>query len=513
MQDLAAQNRALVARVTALEAALQASREEVAALRAENAALRAENASLRVENARLLRLHGELALRVAELEKRLGESGGGGRGSPPPTRPRSGRKRGGQPGHKPNPRTAPAHSDATCEHPAPTCPRCGCAVEESSQTTERFTFEAVERALRKVQHILHEGRCPRCKRRVRAQVPRPLHDSDYDARSHATLAALRASVGATVGDMETFTRTVWQWPMSGGQIVAMLDRTAAALVQTYWWLVEQVKVAPAVYHDTTSWWVDGQRAVFWVFTTRRVTVYWIDPSGAGTVPLAVLGPHIDGKEISDSAERMQLVEHAGTQRCLAHPLRTARDLVALYPDDEEVTAMMIPLQDQLRWIIGLHTRRDALAPSTWIHYRARARRELLELARQRVWKQPDCGRMAKRIERDVDLWVMFLWDETGEVEPTDNRSERALRPAVIDRKRMQQNRTLRGVYRDVILRSVAASCRQLGVDFLAAVEERLLARTAGGPAPGPSPLLREAMAHATAPTTPQAEEARAPPTA
>ena len=39
-------------------------------------------------------------------------------------------------------------------------------------------------------------------------------------------------MGATAGDLETFTRTVWQWPVSGGQIVAMLDRASAALVPT-----------------------------------------------------------------------------------------------------------------------------------------------------------------------------------------------------------------------------------------------------------------------------------------
>lgn len=466
-----------------------------AALELELAVVREENRQLREENAILRHTVLVLTERVAELERLLGGSGrGGGRGTPPPTRPPSGRPRGGQPGHKGHVRERPAHIDETRDHPiAACCPRCGGAVETSSgKTDERFEFEAVERALHVIRHVLHRGWCPHCKRRVKAPAPLALPDSDYGPRAHAALASLRAMMGATLGDLETFTRTVWQRSLSGGQIAAMLDRTGAALVPTYWWLVEQVTHEPVVYSDSTGWNVDGQRAVVWVFTTFRATVYWIDPKGSGMVPLTVLGDEIDGSVVTDSAERFQYVAHRDDQRCLAHPLRTARDLLAAYPDRPEVVSMMTALRDQLAWLIALHPRRGDLAASTWLRYRARARQDLLRLA-QRPWTDLDCRRMAKRIERDLDLWVTFLWDETGEMEPTDNRSERALRPVVIDRKRMQQSRSLIGIFRDEVLRSVASTCRQLDVDFGTIVVEALLARSRAGPSPTPPETLTRAF--------------------
>jgi hypothetical protein len=112
------------------------------------------------------------------------------------------------------------------------------------------------------------------------------------------------------------------------------------------------------------------------------------PSGSGQVPRAVLGETIDGAVVSDSAERMQLVAHAGDQRCLAHPLRDARDLLAAHPDRDEVVAMMTPLKAHLSWMIGPHARREALSASTWLQYRARARRDLLALA-LRPWTDED----------------------------------------------------------------------------------------------------------------------------
>jgi transposase len=470
--------RELAARVVMLESQL--------------AAAHAENAALREQNAALQRVVLALTARIEELESKLGSGGhGGGRGTPPPTRPPSDKPRGGQPGHTGHPRARPEHVDETREHVPHACPQCGGALEASEAISERFEFEAAERALRVIRHVLHRGWCPRCKRRVRARATLPLPDSDYGPRAHATLATLRASLGATVGNLETFTRSVWGRPLSGGQIVAMLDRTAAALVPTFWWIVEQVTHEPVVYEDTTAWAFEGERAVFWAFSTFRLTVYWIDPSGSRQVPRAVLGPTLDGGVVTDEAERFGLVAHGRTQHCLAHPLRAARDLLALRPECPEVVAMMEPLRDHLAWVIGLYARRAELAPSTWLQYRARARRELLRLA-EHPWRDEDCARMARRIRREVDLWVTFLWDDTGEMEPTDNRSERALRPAVIDRRRMQQNRSLGGVFREMVLRSVARTCQQLGVSFETVVSEAMLARTRDGPAQTPPATLTRA---------------------
>ena len=100
-------------------------------------------------------------------------------------------------------------------------------------------------------------------------------------------------------------------------------------------MVEQIHHEPVLYSDSTSWNVNGQRAVAWVFTTFRATVYWIDPKGSGLVPLTVLGEEIEGAVVTDSAERFQYVTHRDDPRCLAHPLRTARDLLAAHPEEVE----------------------------------------------------------------------------------------------------------------------------------------------------------------------------------
>lgn len=482
--------------VLALVDPLTPIRELAARVEALSAAL----AKTQAERDAALALVAKLAERVAELERALGSGrGGGGHNGPPPRRPSSGKSPGGQPGHKGKAASTPDHIDDTQEHHVDACPRCNGPVTPLEEVQERFEFEAVQRALRTVRHLLHQAWCPHCKRRVRARAPLVLPGSSYGPHAHATLASLRATMGCTVGDIENFTRSFWERALSGGQVVAMLDRSAEALVSTFWWIVEEVTHEPSINQDTTSWRFDGERAVVWVFTSRRLTAYWIDPQGTMEVPRQVLGAKIDGYVGSDGAQRFQLVGHAGEQRCIAHSLREARELLASHPEREEVVTMMSELRDRLSRIIGYYARRADLANSTWLQYLSRERAALRRLS-LRAWTDDDCVRMAKRIERDLDAWLLFMRvPATCELEPTNNRAERGLRPVVIDRKRMQQSRGLGGVYREVVLRSVATTCRSLGVSFEAIVAETLLARAqAGHERAPPSPTLVQALKAARA---------------
>jgi len=441
----------------------------------------------------------KLAARVEELERALGSGRGGGGNKPPPKRPSSGKPRGGQKGHSSTAPARPDHVDDTSVHRLHACPHCQGAVSPIDDPRDRFEFEAVARALRTVRHVLHAAWCPRCKRKVRAKAPLALPGSSYGPAAHATLATLRATTGATIGDLETFTRNVWRRPLSGGQVVVMIDRCGAALAATFWWIVEELTHEPSLNQDSTSWRFDGARAVMWVFTSRRLTVYWIDSEGTQLVPRRVLGERIDGYVGSDGAERFQLVANAGEQRCLAHTLREARELLASRAESEEVVGMMSDLRDRLSRLAGYDKRRGSLAPSTWVQYLSRERAGLRRLA-LREWKDPDCVRLAKRIRRELDAWLLFMTvPAEAEVDPTNNRAERGLRPAVIDRRRMQQNRALRGVYRDVVTRTVAATCRQLGVSVQDVIAEALVAHARAGPegAP-PSPILVRALAEARA---------------
>jgi transposase len=105
-------------------------------------------------------------------------------------------------------------------------------------------------------------------------------------------------------------------------------------------------------------------------------------------------------------------------------------------------------------------------------------------------KSPD--RKAAALCRELDKWWAALWTfaRVEGVEPTNNVSERALRPAVLWRKRSFGSDSEAGSRFAERLLTVVASCRQQGrrlLDFLVAAGEAALQGTAP-PSLLPAPL-------------------------
>jgi hypothetical protein len=69
-------------------------------------------------------------------------------------------------------------------------------------------------------------------------------------------------------------------------------------------------------------------------------------------------------------------------------------------------------------------------------------------------------------------WLFTFLDHEA-VEGTNNRAERALRPAVIARKLSCGNKTERGARTWEILASLAATCTQRGQDFVNSLHPQL----------------------------------------
>ena len=89
-------------------------------------------------------------------------------------------------------------------------------------------------------------------------------------------------------------------------------------------------------------------------------------------------------------------------------------------------------------------------------------------------------RLAAHLERHLEEWFLFLIDTA--IEPTSNAAERALRPAVVNRKVWGGNRTEAGASAQSILTSVIATCHQNALDVLNYLNNTLRAKQ-------PLPLL------------------------
>ncbi len=126
--------------------------------------------------------------------------------------------------------------------------------------------------------------------------------------------------------------------------------------------------------------------------------------------------------------------------------------------------------------IRLHHERDQITLATFVR-----RRVLIEHATDRLVFGPplapktEARRLQKRYQQHRHSLYVFLY--RSDVEPTNNSSERDLRPAVIHRKVIGGYRSEWGAEASAILTSVLTTARKSGDNLLDAL------RTIAGPSP------------------------------
>jgi transposase len=185
---------------------LAALLDEVAPLRRENAALQAENAALRAENAALQVESAVLHERVRELEARLGQTSANSsrppssdppQAPPRPKAPPSGRKRGGQVGHRGAFRgllpveqvdEIVAVEPQRCRHCAQLLPET--TARSRARVWRHQVVELLPLAVRVTEYQMAVRRCAHCGRRTRASLPPGVPHGPFGARLTAVVALL-----------------------------------------------------------------------------------------------------------------------------------------------------------------------------------------------------------------------------------------------------------------------------------------------------------------------------------
>src|SRR5215218_9943511 len=162
------------------------------------------------------------------------------------------------------------------------------------------------------------------------------------------------------------------------------------------------------------------------------------------------------------------------QICMSHQERNLT--FAVDADTGEARLWAIELRHVFGRAIRLHHERGQVAPETFAR-----RRRLIENATDRlvfdryVAPKTEAARLQKRYRLHRDSLYVFL--HRDDVEPTNNSSERDLRPSVIHRKVIGSFRPAWGAEASAIRSSILAIARKRGENLLDAL------RAIAGPSP------------------------------
>jgi hypothetical protein len=423
---------------------------------------------LEAENARLRELLQALQDRVEALERAAARQAAPFRRKDKDRKPieqhgTPGRKA----GHPPARREEPPQIDDHVEVRLTGCPHCGGNVSDV-RPCEQIIEDLPPVRPHVTRLITYTGRCVRCGE-VRSTHPMQVSMAVGAAKVHlgARALALSALLNKHLGlPMRRTCRVLHE--LSGlritpGGLAQALHRVADRAAGPFRELLAGLRSQPAVYADETSWWEGGAGSWLWTFTTPDRTIYRVEKSRGKDVVFDTLGPYFPGVLVSDclaSYENLPFVMH----KCYAHHLKAIAAARDRKPQDQQ--SYFHELTTLLHAPMMLDKMRGDLPPPEFLRIRQQLDQKADALLLPTRF-DPDEERVANRL-RKRRQWLFTFLDHPG-VEATNNRAERALRPAVIARKLSCGNKTARGKRTWEILASLAATCHQRGqnlVEFL-----------------------------------------------
>ena len=220
-----------------------------------------------------------------------------------------------------------------------------------------------------------------------------------------------------------------------------------------------LRAARTVASDETGVRIEGTNAYHWVFHCKDAVVHRPDPTRAARVVEEMMDGHVPKVWTSDrySAQQNHGERH---QTCLAHLARDAAFAVEHGSDD-------LPFLFKL-WLASafdLAKAAAALAAAALARKRRELERRLAKLLAART--RCDLAREPQaKIGRARGQLLTFC-DYPGEVDPTNNTSERKLRPCVIQRKVTNGYRAMWAAKADV--RTTVDTERLKGADPFAVI--------------------------------------------
>lgn len=418
-----------------------------------------------------------LTARVAELEAKLGEPPKTpGNSSLPPSK-----------GQKPSATAAPkpkaqAHAGAHRPlHPDPTwrrefraerCHRCGVDVSGAAQfaceSYDRIEIPEVKPDVTRV--TLMGGLCPCCGKRFKATPPADLAPgSPFGDNLRAFVIYLRSVQGIALARLVVALRDLFGLEISEGALVAILDDSRPAFARQTSAIKARLLSGTALACDETGVRVGKSNWWLWVFHQGEDAVFVVDPHRSKAVVKGFLGGWRPDYWLSDRLGSQRGWAKRGHQVCLAHLIRDVQ-----YAEDAGDAIFAPGMKGLLKRACALGRRRDRLADSTLKVYEADLEKRLDRLLA--LTPTAPAGLKMQRVVKRFRTHL-FVFMTNRDIEPTNNGSERALRPCAVYRKITNGFRSEWGAKLYADIRSVVETARRRGLSAIEAIRLTLAAST------------------------------------
>jgi len=361
---------------------------------------------------------------------------------------------GAKPGHKGHSRALSEDFDRVFDHHPDQCPCCRASLTTdlpAETMSEHETIDLPEIRPVVERHRRLSVRCPSCGTLVIAPVPPAANGTPFGPRTHAVATYLKTFQALSYERLQGAFADLFGLTISQGGLMNMLRRSQTAFAPERDAAIAALRRAEVVASDETGVRIEGSNAFQWVFRSSDAVVHRAALTRGAIVVREVMDGHRPQVWCSDrySAQQGHGMAH---QTCLAH---LARDVAFV----DEASEDMLPsrLRLWLKRAFALAAGIETFAAST-----ITAKRRALERSLADILAAPTACDLARELQmkfrRARDQLLVFA-AHPGLVEPTNNACERALRPAVIQRKITNGYRAMWAANGEADVRTVVDTAR------------------------------------------------------
>jgi transposase len=321
------------------------------------------------------------------------------------------------------------------------CPGCGGALGEAAQEIVSTTDLPLAPCAEVRRYRVEIRKCRQCGKSVRGRHP-DIGAGQQGATAHRVGPRVRAVAhvlhyahGIPVRKVPAILEELSGIRLTQGAITQdAMKQTDGAVGARYAALRESVGKQAVIHTDDTGWRVQGKPAFLMAFVNASLSVYQVrsrhrNEEVRELVPADFGGVMICDRGKSYDAEELQSVRQ---QKCLAHLLRNAAEVTQTKTGQARQFSQR--LKDLLRQGLALAARKNEMDAAQYGEPVKALQDAVSFHLRDRHFRDDDNQRLLDGVGLQHDQGHVLRFLQQEGIEPTNNRAERDLRPAVIARK-------------------------------------------------------------------------------
>jgi len=442
-EKVLAERNYLRARVDEMEITFNLAAEKIELLHKEIASLKEENTALKAE----AKEEKEKIYKPAKKEKKSG-------------------KPGAPFGHPGTTREKPKEPERKVSVHLKHCPHCKGRVKRIQGENSFSDHIQEDIIIIKFNTLFRHYKywCPKCNRIVQGIGEGEIPRSYIGPNAILISNLIHYVIGVPYEKIEGIYTNIFGLPLTTGALIGMDKKVAETAKPLYGELEKKIKESSVSYTDETGWPINGDLHWLWHAGNKDGSLYAIDKHRSHDVAERILGKNYKGIIVSDCLGAYNLVKASAKQKCIAHILRDLDGLTILYPDDLEVLAFCVNLENILHE--GLDLKKDYEKGKYTLDDLKTGKEDLEKkldaLTRVKITNKKTDALRKRLIRHRSEIFTYLAYPDI--VEPTNNFSERQLRPSVISRKLSFGNKTKEGADRHAVMMSLIQTAKLQGKD-------------------------------------------------